>query len=181
VPIDIDAIFSRGGKELIGLLDYGVRSVRPDLLFVFLVQEYRLHPTAPKALALYDIFCAPQGAARVSATEMLFPNALQLENTMRPLRQNFAQVQEALAKAAAAPPLLLPPKFIFDALDLHLRKKSPALRSVKRRYRPDRTPLENLPRGRMNAGQRFFVDKVWEPLLRPRLIAAGFRRISSVA
>ena len=181
MPIDIDAIFSRGGKDLIALLDYGVRSVRPDLLFVFLVQEYRQHPTTPKALALYDIFCAPHGAARVSALEMLSPNVLHLENAVRPLRLNFAQVQEAVAKAVAAPPLILPPKFLFDALDLHLRKKSPALRSVKRRYRPDRTPLENLPRGRMNAGQRFFVERVWEPSLRPQLIAAGFRRMNSVA
>lgn len=180
MPINIDAIFSRGGKELIGLLDYGVRSVRPDLLFIFLVQEYRQMPTAAKACAIADSFCAPQAPARVSAVELLPPLNPQIEVAMRPLRANLAQIAAA-QPPAPVPPRLLPPKFIFDALDLHLRKKSAALRSLKRRYRPERSPVENLPGGKMNAGQRFFVERVWEAVLRPRLVSAGFRRVSSVA
>ena len=31
MPIDIDSIFARGGKKLIDLLDYGVRSVQPQI------------------------------------------------------------------------------------------------------------------------------------------------------
>jgi hypothetical protein len=181
MPVDLDDIFSRGGRELIDLLDYAVRAVKPDLLFVFLVQEYRLHPTTPKAVALYDIFCAPQAPARLSAAEMLPPASLQIDAAVRLARSNLAQVEAARAGASVAPPLILPPKFLFDAIALHLWKKSPSLRSIRRRYQPQRSPVKNLPGGRMNAGQRFFVDKVWEPNLRPRLVAVGFRRMSSIA
>lgn len=181
MPVDIDDIFARGGKELIDLLDYTVRAVQPDILFIFLVQEYREHPTTPKAVALYDIFCAPQALARLGAAEMLAPINVQIDTAIRPLRLNLAQVHAARAGATVAPPLILPPKFLFDAIVLHLRKKSPALRAVKRRYRPGRSPVENLPRGKMNAGQRHFVEKIWEPNLRPWLIAAGFRRMTAIA
>ncbi len=181
MPIDLDDIFSRGGKELIDLLDYGVRAVQPDLLFVFLVQEYRQHPTTPKAVTLYDVFCAPPAPARLSAAEMLPPRNLQIELALRPLRLNLDQVDTARASAAVAPPLFLPPKFLFDAIDLHLREKSAALLALQRRYRPQRTPLANLPGGKMNASQRHFVERVWEPKLRPWLVAAGFRRITSIA
>ena len=181
MPIDLDEIFSRGGKELIDLLDYGVRAVQSDLLFIFLVQEYRQHPTTPKAVAIYDVFCAPAAPARLSTMEILPPINLQIEAALRPLRLNLAQVNAAHASAAVAPPWILPPKFLFDTIDRHLRQKSPALRVIQRRYRPERTPLANLPGGKMNAGQRHFVEKIWEPKLRPWLVAAGFRRMGSIA
>jgi len=181
VPTDIDEIFTRGGKKLIDLLDYAVRAVQPDVLFIFLVREYRAHPTTPKAVALFDIFCAPQAPVRLGVSEILPPFNLQIEATIRPLRLNLAQVQAAQAGATVASPLILPPRFLFDTIDLHLRKKSSGLRTVKRRYRSSRSPLENLPGGRMNAGQKYFVEKVWEPNLRPRLVAAGFRRMGSIA
>ena len=55
MPLDFDVIFSRGGKRLIDFLDYSVRSVEMDALFIFLVEEYRRHPTTPKAVTLYDL------------------------------------------------------------------------------------------------------------------------------
>jgi hypothetical protein len=181
VAIDIDKIFSRGGKELIDLLDYGVRAFQPDLLFIFLTQEYRQHPTTPKAVALYDIFCTPQSPARLSAAEMLPPINLQLEAALRPLKLNVAQWQTAQAAASPALPLILPPKFLFDGIVQHLRERSPGLRRVKRCYRIKKTPLANLPGGKMTEGQRHFVEKIWEPNLRPRLVDAGFRRVASIA
>lgn len=181
MPIDIDEIFTRGGKRLIDLLDYAVRAVQTDVLFVFLVREYREHPTTPKAVALFDIFCTPQALARLSVSEILPPLNLQIGAAMRPLRLNLAQVQATRAEATVAPPLILPAKFLFDTIELHLRKKSSRLRTVTRRYRPSRSPLQNLPGGRMNVGQKYFVEKVWEPNLRPRLVAAGFRRVGSIA
>jgi hypothetical protein len=171
VAIDVDEIFTGGGKKLVDFLDYAVRAVQTDVLFSFLVREYREHPTTPKAVVLFDIFCAPRAPARLSLPEVLPPMNLQIAAAMRPLGLNLV----------AAPPLILPPKYLFDAIDLHLRKNSDGLRTVKRRYRPSRSPLENLPGGRMNTGQKFFVEKVWEPNLRPRLVAAGFRRVGSIA
>jgi hypothetical protein len=181
VPVDLDEIFTRGGKKLVDLLDYAVRAVQTDVLFVFLVREYREHPTTPKAVALFDCFCAPKARARLSVSEILPPVNLRIDAAMRPLRLNLDQVQAARTAAVPAPPLFLPPKYLFDEIDLDLRKKSSGLRMVRRRYRLRRTPFENLPGGKMDAGQKYFVEKVWEPILRPRLVAAGFRRVGSIA
>ena len=166
---------------MINLLDYAVRSVQPDVLFIFLVQEYQQHPTAAKAVALYDVFCAPKALARVSASEILPPFNIQIEAAIRPLRLHLAQTQAAPAAAEIVPPLILPTKSLFDPIVLYLRKKSAGLRAIKRHYRPSRSPFANLPEGRMNAGQRYFVDHVWEPVLRPCLIRAGFRRMTAIA
>lgn len=179
--VDLDEIFRRGGKGLIDLLDYAVRAIQPDVLFFFLVSEYRDHPTTPKAVALYDVFCAPQALARLSVVEILPPFQPQLEASLCSLRLNLTQVQAARINSTVGPPLILPPKYLFDSVALLLRKKSRALRQVKRAYRPKRTPFENLHGGRMNERQRHFVDYVWEPNLRPRLIAAGFRRVACIA
>lgn len=181
MAIDLDETISAGGKPLIDLLDYSVRAVQPDVFFVFLVQEYRQFPTTPKAVALYEIFCAPSAPARLSCTEMLPPVHLQIEAAVRPLQLNLAQVAAAQAAGNVAPPLILPPRYVFDAIVLHLREKSPSLQAVERDCQPHRTPVENLPEGRMSAGQRHFVEKVWEPKLRPWLVASGFRRMASIA
>ena len=177
MAFDIQAVFSRGGEELVNLLDYCVRSVQVDPVFVFLVGEYRMHPTTPKAVALYDVFCAPQAPARLSAPgDLLPPQSLRIEIAVRPLRLNLDHVRSL---ESGAPPLILPPHFLFDAVAQQIQETSAAFRHIKRRYKPQRTPLENLPGGRMNAGQRHFVEQVWEPSLRPLLVAAGFRRVSS--
>ena len=180
MPADLDKIISVGGRELVDLLNYAVRAMQADLLFVFLVGEYRNAPTSHKAVALYEIFCAPQAPARLSASELLPPVHPQLEVALRSLRANVAAVNAARASGSEAPILILPPKFIFDTIVLHLRKKSPCLRQVKRRYRVERTPSANLQGGKMSEAQRFFVDRVWTPNLRPRLLTVGFRRVSSI-
>ena len=79
MPIDIDQVFSRGGAELIELLNYCVRSVQMDPIFGFLVDEYRLCPTAPKAVALYDMFLAPEALARIDAAALLPPREQSLQ------------------------------------------------------------------------------------------------------
>jgi hypothetical protein len=33
----------------------------------------------------------------------------------------------------------------------------------------------------MTPGQKAFVERVWVPRVRPRLVAAGFRRIADIA
>lgn len=180
MSVDIEKIISGGGKELVDLLNYAVRAVQTDLLFVFLVEEYRNAPTAHKAVALYEIFCAPQAPARLSAVELLPPVHPSLEVALRPLRANVAAVNEARGSGSTPPVLLLPAKFIFDSIVLHLKKKSPGLRHIKRRYRVERSPSANLPGGSMSEAQRFFVDRVWTANLRPRLLAVGFRRVSSI-
>jgi len=55
------------------------------------------------------------------------------------------------------------------------------LTRISSTYDPTLTPEENLQGGRLNAGQRQFVENVWHPILKPRLVRAGFWRIATVA
>ena len=167
---------------MIDLLDYCVRSVQMDPVFVFLAQDYRLFPTTPKAVALYDIFCAPQAPARLSLPEVIPPLDLRIAAAIRPLKINWTRVQAAqLSASPPGPPLTLPPKYLFEGIASHVEKNSGAMRKIKRRYKPHRTPVENLPGGKITSAQRIFVDKVWEANLRPRLVAAGFQRVATIA
>jgi hypothetical protein len=182
MPIDIEEVYRRGGKALIDLLEYCVRSVQMDPLFVFLVWEYRNRPTTPGALALYDLFCAPQAPARISAREFLPPSNLKLHFTILPLRVNLAEVTAAGTTGLdPPPPLRLPAKYLFDAVAQSIERSSASLKNIRSCYDPGRTPLENLPGGRMTPGQRRFVEKIWEPLVRPQLVSAGFWRVATIA
>ena len=182
MAIDVRKMFNEGGKGLIDLLDYCVRSVQMDPVFVFLAQDYRLFPTTPKAVALYGIFCAPQAPARLSLPEILPPLDLAIAAAIRPLKIHWTQVQAArLAASPSRLPLTLPPKYLFDGIASHVERNSGAMRKIKRRYKPHRTPVENLPGGKMTSAQRVFVDKVWQPNLRPWLVAAGFHRVATIA
>ena len=58
---NIHRIFQQGDKRRLNFLEYCVRSVQMDPVFVFLVGEYRNGPTAAKALALYELFCETLG------------------------------------------------------------------------------------------------------------------------
>src|SRR5690349_6788553 len=81
-----------------------------------------------------------------------------LELALQPVRASWLQRQAMPASAAPAAPAAyhLPSKYLFDTVALHLRETSPALRRIRRRYRVRRSPVENLPDGRMNQAQRRF-------------------------
>ena len=160
------------------LLEYCVKSYKMDAIFVFLVGEYRLRPTVASALALYQMFCANDAPARLSVRELLPPRNLRIEISMAP-------VQQAAQPAADLPParrLVNPGKHLFDFIvEGILARAGNQLEEVIRQYDPALTPDQNLPGGRMTAGQLAFVEKVWGPLVRSRLVAAGFRRIANIA
>src|SRR5829696_3291893 len=88
MAIDLDHIFTHGGKALIDLLNYCVRSVQMDPVFAFLVEEYRLSPSQAKAVALYDMFAAPGAPARISAEDLLPPRELALQIIIENLRRS---------------------------------------------------------------------------------------------
>ena len=48
-------------------------------------------------------------------------------------------------------------------------------------FDPAQSPAANLPGGRMTAGQRAFVEGVWQPRVRPELVRAGFWKIADVS
>ena len=179
MAIDLHDVFERGGKPLINLLDYCVRSVQLDPVFVFLVRHYRNFPSVPRAVALYEIFCSPAAPARLSVPEVLPPLNLRIQAALQPWQASLRLSLELSRNGAT--PRLLPPKYLFDSIAQHVTKNSTAFRRIRRNYRRRRTPFENLPEGRMSSSQRQFVDHVWEPKLRPRLVMAGFPGMATIA
>ena len=181
-PLDLGKILTQGGKSLLDFLNYCVRSIEMDPLFIFLVQEYRNAPTVGRAVALYDIFCAPNAVGRVSAEKTIPPYNVGFAELMRPLKMNWTRLQTSRLTAVPCPvPPVLPPKYLFDTIVTDLEKHSKSLPRIRRRYKPTLSPVENLPGGTMSEIQRHFVDKVWQPIIRPHLVAAGFWRIATVA
>jgi hypothetical protein len=171
MPIDLDEVFSRGGVELIEVLNYCVRSMQMDPIFAFLVDEYRLSPTAARAIALYDMFLAAEAPARIDAADYLPPRELGL------------QVVVGSFRGGSGPTLKVQPgKFVFDTVALHVRKnRRGAIAKIKRRYNPKLSATENLPGGKMTIGQKRFVEQIWQRRVRPALVGAGFRRIANIA
>jgi hypothetical protein len=181
--VDLEGLFRKGGKELLGLLSFSVCSIQLEPLFVFLAQEYRLAPTAARALALYDVFCTPESPGRIRADAVLPPYDLRLVRDTTPLRVSLTPAPPGADAPGSPPPPqrpLLPPAYLFDFVVEHLKRQTDGpLQAVAAEYDPERTPAQNLG-GRLNASQRFFVDKVWQPRLRPQLTAAGFWRVGVV-
>jgi len=184
---DLDDILRRGGKGQIDLLAYCVFSKQLEPLFVFLAREYRLAPTASRALALHDMFCAPAAPARLQSTEVLEPRDLRLVRSIEALRRSLTPeppVEGTSAEGevpAPPPPVAIPPGHLFDTIVAHILAAADGpWASIAVSYDPTREPYANLPGGRMNASQRFFVENVWRPHVRPRLVAAGFWRVSTV-
>lgn len=185
MPLSTEEIFRRGGRELVDLLEYLVISFQMDPVFLFLTSEYRSQPTADRAVALYDVFCAPRAEARVSAVHSVAQRGLSLQKeveSMRAARERATKPHSARSGPAPGPPLMAP-RYLFDAVvnELNETTVEGTLAALRDHYDPERSPHENLPGGRMTAGQRAFVEQVWEPRLRPCLVAAGFRRIANIA
>ena len=182
MPVDIDEVFCEGGSGLIDLLNYCVFSVQLDPVFAYLVHDYRGTPTPPRALALYEMFCTPRSPARLKADRALPPWDLRIERAIAPVRQEWARAQAPAGEDDEGPLRPVnPPSQLFDFIVCRLGE-DPAgpWQAVARHFDPGRTPQENLPGSRLNAGQRAFLEKVWQARVRPQLVAAGFWRIATI-
>jgi hypothetical protein len=183
--IDIDETLARGGRERVNLLRYCVISMQMEPLFVFLASEYRLRPTHAAALALFDLFVAADAPARLAAYELLPPRELALAAEIASIRERWnamqalAQPDDDSEQALTTAPW--PSRALFDTLVRGVRSDSRGtLAGISNAYDPQLTPQENLPGGRVSASQRHFVDRVWQPIVRPRLTAAGFWQMGTV-
>jgi hypothetical protein len=180
VAIDLDELLAGGDRSLIDLLHYSVLSVQLEPLFVCLVRDYRGNATVARAAALFDVFLTASAPARIRAEAVLPPRDPRLEAAVRSWRER----QSALAgppPPGQRPVGLLPPRHLFDAVVAYLRDQPDGpLQQIALSYDPARTPHENLPGGRVSARGRFFLDNVWQPHVRPVLVAAGFHRVAAI-
>lgn len=210
MSVDVKEILTRGGRGQIDLLEFCVMSVNMDALFLHLVDEYRLRPQADSALALHDLFCAAGAPARISVLAVLPPKDVRIERAVAAFRppppqgvvaesetpsdrvssdrdssdrdSDAAPEQTHLPRPPMFRPPMFPPKYLFDPVTAALLTGSQTpWQRLQTQYDPDKTPLENLPGGRMTGAQRSFVDFIWTPNVRPRLVAAGFWKLATVA
>lgn len=157
-------------------------SVMLEPVFLFLAQEYRVRPGHGAALALYDVFCDPGAPARIKAPDALPPRDLKLSSAVQMIRRQWKQMLSAEPPAEGnGIPITVPQRHLFDSVAQACRDDpSGSYTRVARSYNPELTPEQNLAGGRMTEGQRQFVEFVWKPRVRPRLIAAGFWRIADI-
>jgi len=164
------------------LLRYCVISTRIEPLFFFLTDEYRLRPTHAAALALYDVFCAQTAPARLGTYELLPPRELTVSAAIARIREEWQQFH---APQVCEPPepidVRTPSRNLFDRIARGVRD-DPAGRwaRVSSDFDPRLTPQENLPGATMSAGQRHFVENVWHPVAKPRLVTAGFWQVATI-
>jgi len=178
----IQRILSSGGAARIALLQYSVRSTDMSPLFVFLCGEYRLRPGHANALALYDMFCAPQAPALMEISCLRPPNNIALTRQIESLRRQWLQMQrpEPLEPDEGVP-IVAPMRSLFDPVAgaLAFGDDSPLAR-IDRTYDPTLTPTENLLGRTMSSVQRHFLEYIWKPVVRPRLVAVGFWQIQTI-
>ncbi|MEL6107344.1 MAG: hypothetical protein AAFU85_14995 [Planctomycetota bacterium] len=205
MAIQLEQVFSSGGRTLIDLLTHCVWSINTDALFLYLAGQYKLRPEAAGALALHDVFCSPHSPGCLQERSMLTPRDLRLQQSIEPIRFALEASKDAVAPSSEVPadglgdesspqamiesetvretaviaPPPIPSPYIFDHICRAVRSGS-RIRDLEQAYDIARTPTENLPGGEPTASQRVFVDNVWTPNLRPHLAAAGFWRIATI-
>jgi hypothetical protein len=197
VAIDVEEEFRRGGPVALAFLTYCVMAYRLEPVLAWIVRDYRLRPTAPGALAIWDSFLAPQAPARLrhAPPSILPPRDLRLGQEMKRIRALSAAgalplespltVEEGEPERAVLPipPLRVPaPAHLFDPVISGLREGEGDLVLLPGEgFDPALTPEANLPGGRMGPGQRAWVERTWQKGVRPRLVGAGFWRVATVA
>jgi hypothetical protein len=146
------------------------------------VQAYRLRPTHLGALALYDLFCAPDAPTRIRALHLLPPRHLRLFSDIQVIRRQWAQMQSnEVPDEGSSVPITVPHRQLFDFVtEALLSDPDGHYTKLSGTFDPQRTPQQNLPGGKMTEGQRRFRDKIWVPIARPRLVAAGFWQIAVI-
>jgi hypothetical protein len=183
LPVDINRILSTGGKPRVTLLRLCVMSVQMEPVFVFLTQEYRLRPTCDAALALFDVFCAPGAPARIQVRDAPAVTDLQFFAHIRSMRQQRDWLMQPPQEDEPGNgiPIIAPSLHLFDGIARVLQDDPDgSYARLGREFDPERSAEQHLPGGRMNSGQRYFVNYVWRPMARPRLVDAGFWRIAII-
>ncbi len=157
-------------------------SIQMEPVFAFLTQEYRLRPTHDAALALYDVFCAPEAPARIRARDMLPPRDLRLLSAIRSIRQQRDQMMRPLeGEPDGGVRITTPHRHLFDGIARAVENDPNGnYARLGNQFDPQLSPEQHLPGGTMNAAQRHFVNYVWRPLARPRLVEGGFWRVAVI-
>jgi hypothetical protein len=110
------------------------------------------------------------------------PRNLQLPQEIKRIRENVQHVEQYNATQPEVPmTVAIPAKDLFDAVVAAVTSADhDVVRRIRETYDPALDLLENLPGGKMTAGQRMFVERVWRPQLRPHLVQAGFPRVATI-
>lgn len=177
----IEGLLARGGAARIALLRYCVLSRTMEPLFLFLVGEYRLRPSHARAVAMFDLFCDRQAPARLKCPLLMSPASRGLHTAIATLRRQWAQMQSPEPPDPdTVVPVTVPARNLFDPVATALADPQGRVAELGRRYDPALDPVENLPGRRTTPAQRHFVERVWKPVVRPRLVDAGFWQLGTI-
>ena len=205
MAIQLEQVFSAGGRPLIELLSHCAFSINTDALFLYLVREFRFRPEASAAIALHDVFCATNSPACIHDKSLIAPRDWRLSSEIEPLRnavtaapgtgkqeidspvEESAIEEESRPQAMEdesdgpeeTPPPPLPSVLLFDRLATSIRAGM-RVRELESYYDLSLDATENLPGGELSVAQRAFVDHAWAPMIRPFLVSAGFWRIATI-
>jgi hypothetical protein len=172
MAIDVDQVLSASDELQLELLNHCVYARRLEPLFVFLVADYRNHPSLARAHVLHQLFCRTGAPVRLGESRVLPPDDLRIERSIGLLPP---------LPAAGQPPVpFAPDRAIFDFIAADLRRDGGPLAALGAAFDPLLSAKENLPGGEMDAGQRAFVERVWRATVRPRLLGAGFWRVATL-
>ncbi len=159
-----------------GYLEFCVSTGAMEPLFVRLVEEYRAAPTTSKAVALYDIFCAPCAPAKVDADPLLPPHDMRIQKAMRPIKLNWTRMQAAFVFGPLTHVYGKPPsRSLFDAIARYLTC-SDSFKRMRQKY-------QAWAKGKKERDgfQEHFVQRLWAPIIGPHLLAAGFSDLPALA
>ena len=186
MPVVVEDLLSQGGSETIAFLQFALCSARPEPIFVYLARDYRFKPTLAGARALFELFCDTNAPARLDIESALPPRDLSLSSSINQIRRAHEATQLPPPVDAEGKPLRRPgppaiPNYLFRTLeDRLLTDPEGAIARLAAIYDPQRGVYENLPGGKINPGQRHFVENIWVKRVRPALTTAGFWRVANL-
>ncbi len=182
VSVDVQNVLERGGDGMIKLIGYCIYTQFLDPVFLLLVKNYQMQPTAAKATALFEQFVSIQAPLAISLPLLDRENDLQVMDAITRISQAEQPPEKYLEdgdEEIQLPVPYLPSKFVFDGLLKSVLLKSTQFTVIESDFDPTLTVLKNLPGGKLTPGQRHFNEHVWKPS-RHRLSVAGFFAIANI-
>jgi hypothetical protein len=178
-------ILQRGGAPCIDFLDFCLKCAKLEALFVYLVElEYKIKPTKTRALALYDVFCAPNAPLRVNCDQFLPPIDTTLSTAIQAVRaeqQQASQMSKIMRKLTAntrVPPFLIFDRVVEAVFGNHGNEN--CITDICRSYDPGNSVSENLKKGRIGDSSITFAGAAWVGMPRNTLLAAGFKIVPAL-
>ena len=183
--LSVDRIIAQGGEALVELLKYCVYCRELDPLFLMLVRNYQMLPSAAKAMAIYNTFQEHHSLLKISGeiparrgdALLLQAIAAIVETDRRILQQQSNEPVDDEGAGQIVP--FLPARYLFDASVNALKASSRQFTRIEKEYDPELGAYGNLPERKIDTVQTAFIEHRWKPA-RAVLGSAGFYLVANI-